>query len=177
MKKTILSLSIGFLLLLGCTTENADTQIDEQANKLFSVHHFDGENLVWEEISLDEMKSKGSKSDLVSTTANKGNSVHAHGDFHGFGGTFSFSGTQNNGGAHGSAEIEISTGGGPFGGPIGTAHIILETTNVVIGNVAGEYGALYGGIVTEVIENTIPPPPFGCAGYKPWNLCFLFCKR
>ena len=159
MKKTILSMSIGFLLLVGCSNENSDTQIDEQTNKLFNVHHFDGENLVWEEISLDEMKSKESKSGLVSTTANKDNSVHAHGDFHGFGGTISFSGTQNNGGTHGSAEIEITSGGGPFGGPSGTAHFILETTSVVMVNVAGEDGAVFGGIVTEVIVNTLPPPP------------------
>lgn len=163
MKKTILSLSIGLLLIVGCSTESTDTQIEQQKDELVNVHHFDGDNFVWEAISLDEMKSNQSKSGTATTLSKRGNRVHAHGDFHGFGGTISFSGTQNNGGAHGSAEIEISSGG-PFG-PGGTAHIILETTSVVMVNVAGEEGAIYGGIVTEVIENTISSPPGQC-GYN-----------
>ena len=152
-------MSIGLFLLAGCSEENVNTQIELQKGESVNVHLFDGANLVWETIPLEELTNEQSKSNIASDKTSNGNSVHAHGDFHGFGGTFSFSGTQNNGGAHGSAEIEISSGGGPFGGPVGTAHFILETTSVVMVNVAGEEGAVYGGIVTEVIVNTLPPPP------------------
>ena len=174
MKKLILSVSIGLLLFAGCSTENVDTQVEQQKDEFVNVHLYDGDNLVWESFSTDEMKIKQSNLVIATNNANKGNSVHAHGDFHGFGGTISFSGTQNNGGVHGSAEIEISSGGGPFG-PGGTAHIILDTASVVIGNVAGEDGALYGGMVTEVIENTIPSPPNGC-GYNVGAYISFFVK-
>ena len=158
MKKIFLLMSIGLLLLAGCSKENTDSQIEEQTSDLVYVHTFDGDNIVSEAISLDEYENIDGNSSAAEIRAN-GNSVHTHGEFHGFSGsTFSFSGTQNNGGAHGSAEIVFVRGPGP-GGPGGTAHFLLETVAVVIGNIGGQDGALYGGIVTEVIMNTLPPPP------------------
>ena len=113
------------------------------------IYNANGESQTWEETSLKELSSHSS---TKITRRSNGNSVHTHGDFHGLSGVLSFSGTENNGGPHGSAEIQLSPG-------TGTAHVILETSSVVIVSVDGEDGAVYGGVITEVIENTIPPPP------------------
>ena len=45
--------------------------------------------------------------------------------------------------------VRISGGGG-------NAHLVLRTTSVVS---IGEDEIVYGGVITRVIENTIPPPP------------------
>ena len=78
------------------------------------------------------------------TTLSSSDSAHAHANIDGF---VTFSGTQNNGGSHGSAEIETES-----------LHLILETTSVVlIGE--DENQAVYGGLITEVIFNNVQPPP------------------
>lgn len=88
-----------------------------------------------------------------------GNSVHTHGDIvSGFGGNYniSWSGTENNGGTHGSAELYKSSSSGVF-------HFIFETECIM----ADGNEAVYGGTITEVIEK-VGGPPFGIG----WNLYF-----
>ena len=81
----------------------------------------------------------------------RANSTNAHGNFNTATGNVSitFSGSQNNGGAHGSGEFRNSIPG------VGTDHVLFDTRCLsVVGN-----SAVYSGIITEVLENTIPPPP------------------
>ena len=153
-------MALALLILVGCAKEEtttaalstADQQVEETSGSAY-LFNFTGENPVLEIISEDELQSNSS-----SNATTRSNSVHAHGDFHGYGpeGEISFSGTQNNGGAHGSAEVQITFG------PFGTAHVIMETVSLISD---GEDKVVYGGVITEIIENTVnfPSPP-GCPG-------------
>ena len=137
-------MSLVILLFSSCSKEETNDQITETtANSAFVFNQSDG-TIDFNFIAMDE-----SENPIIT---NRGNSIHAHGDFNLNGGAISFSGTQNNGGAHGTAEFNYTFG------PFGTAHVLLETVSVVS---ISENDAIYGGIITEVIENTVmfPPPP------------------
>ena len=149
-------MSLGLFVLVGCakeeTTQSAvDYQQVEEPASVWIMNN-DSDSPTWEGVILDELPSSS-----ITSATTRSNSAHAHGDYTGYNGsvTISFSGTENNGGVHGSAEVRLT--GGPF-----EAHYILETTSMVVdGN-----EAIYGGIITEVIVNTFPPPPPppGCPG-------------
>jgi hypothetical protein len=146
MKKLIMLMSFGLILVTGCSKEGTSDQIEQQATKIDYVLKQSNGTSAWETIEVDLPMEN------ASTAGNyaRGESAHAHGDYTGFGGgtTISFSGTENNGGAHGSAEVWQASG--PF-----EAHYIMETTSMVVD---GNY-AIYGGVITEVFVNTFPPPP------------------
>jgi len=72
-------------------------------------------------------------------TYNRGQSAHAHGDYPGV----EFSGTQNNGGTHGSATLSL----GPFTFTVDTECVMVEGNE-----------AVYGGTITSRVG---PPPPPG----------------
>jgi|TARA_R110002051_G_scaffold8316_1_gene35018 hypothetical protein len=151
MKKSILLMAFSFILFTACSTQDAIDQIEEESSDVVYVLKQANGASNWEAMEVDLSQSNS----LNNRDFSRGQSEHAHGDYTGFGGstTISFSGTENNGGAHGSAEVHRTFG--PF-----EAHYILETTSVVVdGN-----EAIYGGIITEVIVNTfpLPPPPPPC---------------
>jgi len=150
MKKIVLSMSIGLLLLGGCSEENLVTQIEEQTGDLVYVFNSNSENPVWEaiildelestqSISLDELESTQSISNYALTEHNNGNSVHTHGDLGPI--IQEWSGTQNNGGVHGSASLLL----------FGFSEITMETECVMV----EDNEAVYGGTITEI------SPPFG----------------
>jgi hypothetical protein len=143
MKKSIFIMSIIALTMLGCS-KSEEANLDEQ--DLVWVLNQKDQNLVWNSIEIDNSDNN----ETINDDFSRGNSSHTHGNYTGFGGgiTIVFSGTENNGGAHGSAEILQEAG--PF-----TAHYLMETTSVVV----NDNYAIYGGTITEVLVNTFPPPP------------------
>ena len=146
MKKLIILLMFGSVLLTSCSKEETTDQIEQQTTDVVYVLKQSNGVGTWEatQVNLLDNNSTGNGD------ADRTQSAHAHGDYTGFGGgvTINFSGTENNGGTHGSAEVRQV--GGPF-----EAHYILATTSVVVDGTE----AIYGGIITEVIVNTFPPPP------------------
>ncbi len=149
MKKLFFLSTLLLTLIFGCVKEettptDVDYQQVEEPSSVWIMNN-DSDSPTWEGISLDVLPSNSS-----SSATTRSNSAHAHGNYTGLGGglTISFSGTENNGGAHGSAEVQQAFG--PF-----EAHYLLETTSMVVD---GNY-AIYGGIITEVIVNTFPSPP------------------
>jgi len=152
MKRLTFLLAFALIFFYGCNKQETNPAADNQqvgtSGASTWILNLEGETPVWEFITIsDQHINPGS------ATLKQGNSAHAHGNITGFGGPgyTTFSGTQNNGGAHGSAEIQFSAQGGNL-------HIKLETASVVV---LGDDGneAIYGGLITEVIENTIPQPP------------------
>jgi len=149
MKKTILSVSIGLLLLSGCSTENVDTQVEQQTEELVYVFNTNAVDATWEINNLDDFNNTKSKS---SAAVSKGNSAHTHGSINRESITYNWSGTENNGGSHGSAVIVQNFG------PI-VVTITMETNCVsVLDN-----EAVYGGTITEVLND-----PFN--GFGPYAL-------
>ena len=161
--KKLLLLALPLSILYGCSKEEVTLQMEESGDYVFKV---DGDNSAWELITMEEPVT----SSLV--MRGNGNSAHTHGDYTAFG-TFHiiFNGTQNNGGAHGSATLMRSSG--PF-----ELNVVMETASVVVQN---GNKAIYGGIITEVIVNTFPapPPPPPCPTFpncpppppcSPWDL-------
>lgn len=148
MKKLTLLAAIALVFFYGCDKQEtipSEELLPTDGKALFmNVLVINGETASWETVSVDDQLETS-----VSSTLKQSNSAHTHGSIHGLGGpgVTTFSGTQNNGGAHGSAEIQF-TG----------LHILLETSSVVVlGNDENE--AVYGGLITEVLVNTLPPPP------------------
>jgi hypothetical protein len=160
MNKLFPLMALALLVLVGCAKEETIpvNQQSEETNGTTNVLTLEGDNWIWNALALDELISTHSNSGAIS---NRGNSAHTHGNIHDFGGSglTTFSGTQNNGGSHGSAEIQFSAMGGNL-------HIKLETSSVVILG-ADENEAVYGGLITEVIENTLPSPPPPPPGFPP----------
>jgi len=145
MKKLVLSMSIGLLLLAGCSIEKSDTQIEEITGDIAFVLNSSGESLVLEAVSLDEIQKNNSN---AYTTSARGNSAHTHGDYNDGMISLSWSGTQNNGGTHGSGVAELL-----IGEPFGFVSLTMETECVIVeGN-----EAVYGGTFTEVLNNPFPP--------------------
>jgi hypothetical protein len=159
MKKIIFTLSIGLLLLTGCSKENVEPQIQQQSEERVYVLINNGEYSTWESNSLNDFQSTYSNSSVVNKRVNNGNSAHTHGSFEGAPFTFNWSGTENNGGTHGSAIITQDFG--PF-----IVTIIMETACVnVVGN-----EAVYGGLVTEVENSPFPP---GAGPFAIGNIVFF----
>ena len=145
MKKTILLATIGLLLISGCSMEKDDTQTEKQNRDLVYVFNSNGENLVLEESSLDKILSNKSNTKVHT---NRGNSAHTHGDYNDGSISLSWSGTENNGGMHGSAIFELL-----IEDPFGFVSLTMETECVMVeGN-----EAIYGGTFTKVLN---PAGPF-----------------
>lgn len=159
MKKTILLMSIGLLLIAGCSTENVEPQSEQQIEERVFVFNNNGEDSTWETNSLTDFHSKYSSSNIVTNRLNNGNSAHTHGSNDAPPFTFNWSGTENNGGTHGSAIITQEMGPS-------VVTIIMETACVnVIGN-----EAVYGGLVIEVENNPFPP---GAGPFAIGNIVFF----
>ena len=142
MKKLIMLMSFGLILVTGCSKEGTSDQIEQEKSietaDVVLIYKADGTNSTWEANFDGETMVYGNGSTTASTNGNRGESAHTHGSTP----YFTFSGTQNNGGTHGSATVDL-----------GFASWTLETECVMVeGN-----EAVYGGIITEAIN----PPPFG----------------
>ena len=150
MKKLILFMSVAVIAFYGCEKSELNPSFEKQevekSNVAAFVLNLDGETPTYEAIYLSQDELQG-KADLYKGS----NSAHTHGNFHtSSGSSFTFNGTQNNGGSHGSGEYQSSS-------PFGDVHVIMETVSVVVD---GDE-AIYGGVISEVILNTlvVPPPP------------------
>lgn len=144
MKKAVYLVAFALVVLYGCAKEESNVPIEEQSTDLVWVfNNFDGIQ-EWGTTSINALPSD---SDVTYNRGND-NSAHTHGDYD-FGITsFSWSGTQNNGGTHGSGTAEFR-----FGPPFGSVYLTLATECVTVdGN-----EAVYGGTFTEVQNNPFPP--------------------
>lgn len=150
MKNLMLLIPIVLIMFTACSSEDVNEATLEQITETDYIFKLSKTNQ-WEAVVST---NQGEKTNNPFNSSRNGNSLHAHGDFGAFGGQISFSGTQNNGGSHGSATLEATFG------PFGTANVVLETVSVVS---IGDNEVVYGGQIVEVIENTVmfPPPPPG----------------
>ncbi len=136
-------MTLALVILFGCAKEETTTAIaDNQQVDESSVYvlNASGDSPTWEVISLDELPSTQSSSGSATNRDNNGNSVHTHGSLGPNSQPFVWSGTENNGGPHGSAYLEF--------GP-GQITMVTECIRVE-GN-----EAVYGGTITEFVN------PFG----------------
>jgi hypothetical protein len=141
-------------MVYGCNTEELDLTSDQKVDDS-SVYIFNssGDNPIWEAVSQDDLLITQSNSGSAINRSNNGNSGHTHGDFPGV----EFSGTQNNGGTHGSATVSL-----------GPNTYTLETECVMVdGN-----EAVYGGTITEV-SGPPPPPGPGPPVYSPGEYLYF----
>lgn len=137
------------LLFTACSKEDTNDQNEEtSANSVYVVQQ-SNEITSFEVVSVENFVAGP-------VTSPYGNSLHAHGQFHGFGpgGEVSFNATENNGGVHGGGKFRVTFG------PFGTAQVRLQTISVVS---TGSGEVIIGSVITEVLENTVsfPPPPPG----------------
>ena len=144
MKKTILSISIGLLLLTGCSKDNVDPQIEQRTGDAVYVFNNSGVDSTWESFALDEFQSTNSNTGVTAPSANRGNSTHTHGSLDLGTLQMTWSGTENNGGTHGSAILTQQLAPGL------EVSATMETDCVnAIGN-----EVVYTGRITESIDPT-----------------------
>jgi hypothetical protein len=149
MKKSVLLITLGLILLTGCSKDDSAQQIEEQSSDyVFVLNQFE-ESSTWKTMEIDVIDNTFP----YSTTP----------DTKGYGFTsglynppnrnpllITWNGTNDKSGYSGSAEIRMST-------PSYSFHFIMETECVtVIDNVA-----MYGGLITHVVRVSGNPPPFG----------------
>lgn len=149
MKRFTFLLAFSFVFFYGCnkqeTTPTADNQQVEATGISAYVLNLGSENPQWEPTTLS-----GAEINSGSSALKQNNSAHTHGSFNFFGFILmEWSGTENNGGTHGSAFNELILGP-PFNT---TIQITMETECVV----AEGNRAVYGGTITEVVDNPLPP--------------------
>lgn len=141
-------MACGLVLLNSCSKEeNLNIQEELSQDSAFMLKTSNGLNTI-EAFTL-------SNTPVADRVITKRSGLNAHGSFNGFnGGNIKFNGASNGGGMHGSAEVQITFG------PFGTAHVVLETTSLIS---VGENEVIYGGVISQIIENTVmfPPPPPG----------------
>lgn len=144
----MLLVPLACILLTSCSTEGVYEPIAKQKSEAAYLFKMSNNMTDWEAQVTTNLEDE---SNLENVRGN-GNSLHAHGNFRD--GDITFSGTQNNGGTHGSATFDITFG------PFGSANVELETVSIIS---IGDNEVIYGGQISEVIENTImfPPPPPG----------------
>lgn len=143
MKKLTLLAVITTVFIFGCSKQDSEIaspvkNVDETSMSVYQFS-FDGNDVKYE---LVEFERERVQSQPEANLYKNGNSAHAHGDFHTWGGFvgLDFSATQNNGGTHGTGYLEM-----------GDAKMNLETSSVIV--IEGVGGAIYGGLITEVIDD------------------------
>lgn len=151
--KKILYLGFLGLIMIGCTKENLKDQpqtIDQADPSMVTMYvlNLDGETPSYDEVTIS---AKELGNNVSGAEKSNPNSAHTHGEFTGFGGgvTIEFSGTQNNGGSHGS---------GVFKQALGPFNLVIEMETACVG-VDGDVAA-YAGTFTDV-EGSPFPPNFG----------------
>ena len=160
MKKSILLIGLGLILLTGCSKDDSIEQINEQAieqineqttDVVYVTRQLDG-NTIWEtmEIDIDDINPYSDTTD----PRGYGFTTGLYKPLNTYPLLIKWTGTKDENGYSGSAEIRMTT-------PSYSFHFIMETECVtVIDNVA-----MYGGLITQVVEKTsnlpIDPLPFG----------------
>ena len=91
-------------MFTACSSEDVNESTLEQITEADYIFKLSKTNQ-WEAVVST---NQGEKTNNPFSSSRNGNSLHAHGDFGAFGGQISFSGTQNNGGSHGSATLEAT---------------------------------------------------------------------
>lgn len=160
MKKLLILATLLLTIMFGCAKEEtkpAPASVDVISQDAY----FFNTNLKtpsWEKTIIPETPN-----DLEISATNRSNSAHTHGNFIGFGGNVSitFSGTENNGGTHGTAVFE-QTLNLPFPPFNATVVISMDTECVMVDGDA----AVYGGTMTEVEGSPFPP---GAGPFKVGN--------
>ena len=138
-------MSIGLIVFTGCSKDDANEQnVQESINSTYVLNVTNG-SATWESVSTDEQLSN-----VGTSPTNRSNRLGVLGRIEGFGLPTTFSGRLNNGIVDGSGLLQLAGPGGS------AARFALETTSVVS---IGDGEVVYGGLITNVIENTIPPPP------------------
>lgn len=160
MKKLIFLSAFSLVVLFGCnkeettpTSASLDVQNVEEP-KFGLVMNLTDETPTWEYKELDMLEYS---TDAV--VGSRENSAHTHGDFvwEAAGLSLTWSGTQNNGGTHGSAVFETQTM--LPDGTVTTIRATMETECITV----VENRAVYGGIFTEVTGDPVLPT------YFPWS--------
>ena len=149
MKNLTLLFALGLILLTGCTKDESYEQIEEQTiDSVYVLNQFDGSS-AWKTMLIDEMQKPTARTystDDGAIAHTDGYYVPTSRDAM----TITWSGTQNENGARGTAELRQST-------PSFSLHFVLETECVMVdGN-----QAVYGGKIIQVRTLTGSTPPIG----------------
>ncbi len=138
-------MSIGLIVFIGCSKDEANEQnVQESINSTYVLNVTNGD-ASWESVSTEQESAN-----LEANPTNRSNRITALGRMRAFGLPTNFSGRLNNGRVNGSGLLQLAGPGGSA-----TRLALKASSQVSIGN--GE--VVYGGLITNVIENRIPPPP------------------
>ena len=142
MKNLFLTIALGLILLTSCSKEETTEQIETHDINYVHVLNQMNQNTFWDVIKIDELERSTNNSNTIIAQTN-GNYVPISRD----GMYITWSGSQSENGARGTAEIKQES-------PNSSFHFILETECVrAEGN-----EAVYGGTITKLKSNLIISP-------------------
>lgn len=148
MKNLILTLTAGLFLLTGCSKDESFEQMEEQTiDSIYILNQIDGMTTI-ETTSIDLQTG----TDFTYTTDNgngNGQTTGAYISMNRNANTISWSGFTDETGSYGNAEVLLSSPGYSL-----RLQMVTECVTVD-GN-----EAVYGGIVTQVLDSSGNPPPF-----------------
>ena len=162
LSKTLLfSLMAGFIA--ACTgdlvpPETTDPLLPEESSSAYVMKTV-GDQVIFENLMIPDEDLSGS--DDADAAHKRFRNRFANGNFSSFGpsGGAIFQGSVNGSGPHGGGEITLG------GSPAPTLRFKVETVCI---SREQSNAATYGGIITEILENTFPPLPPGVD--IPWDL-------
>lgn len=138
-------MSIGLIVFTGCSKDETNEQnVQESINSTYVLNVANG-SAAWESVSTEEQSTN-----LEANSTNRSTRITVLGRMGAFGLPTNFSGRLNNGRVNGSGLLQLAGPGGS------AARFALKATSIVS---IGEGEVVYGALITNVIENTIPPPP------------------
>jgi len=138
MKKNSFLFAFALLFAFGCQKEESAPDADQQMTNTIDVWLFNSNDgsVVQKTIDVNDFQSKSASNDLK-----QANSAHTHGSFSNESKSITWSGTQNNGGTHGSATVTLNVADPAI-------VLTLETECVMV---EGKK-AVYGGTITAALN-------------------------
>ena len=141
MKKSILKIAVGFLILTGCTTDETIESMEELTANSMYVLERNTNQTTFKSIDLDNSQRSANTLDFLVNEDEFGHTSGLFIPFKNNGTVLSWSANKDETGTYGTAELQLAT-------RMYNMHIMMETECITIeGN-----AAVYGGIITQVVE-------------------------
>ncbi|MFY0631777.1 MAG: hypothetical protein JXR05_15535 [Flavobacteriaceae bacterium] len=141
MKNLILRITLGFLLLTGCSTDESFESMEEQTTNSIYVLEQNTDQSTFRTIDIDNLQSSPNNFDFIRTDNSIGHTSGLFIPTKNNATVLSWSAYKDESGTYGTAELQIAT-------RTYSMHLMMEAECIMI----EDNEAVYGAIITQVVE-------------------------